>query len=80
LKNLSKENCEALCTWRGGVTQDVFLEKSKRYFREHIFSPLKIFWARDLFEGILLNFQSLQVIHKIESNGKRAFNCMFPST
>jgi hypothetical protein len=73
-----KNICESLWTWRGGATQDALLEKSRKYFREHIFSPMNICHAMDLFGG-MLNFQSLRVIQWIESGENKAFNCMFPS-
>jgi hypothetical protein len=36
-----KDICEALWTWRGGATQDALLEKSRKYFREHIFFSIE---------------------------------------
>jgi hypothetical protein len=78
LKNLLKDIFEAFWTWRGGATQDALLEKSRRHFSEHVFSPLEICCAMDLFGG-MLNFQALRVIHWVETDGKQLANCMSPS-
>jgi hypothetical protein len=65
-------------TWRDGVCQDTFIERVKKHLSTHVFSPLKICRAMDLFGG-MLNFQSLRVLRWIESERQVTRNLLFPS-
>jgi hypothetical protein len=74
-----KDISEALWTWREGVCQDFLVDKTKKYLSKHVFSPLIIWHAMDLFGG-MLNFQSLRVLRWIEIDAMQdRSNVLFPS-
>jgi hypothetical protein len=79
LKNLMKSITEAIWTWREGVCQDSLVHKAKKYLSKHVFSPLNICRAMDLFGG-MLNFQSLRVLRWIEIDAAQdRSNLLLPS-
>jgi hypothetical protein len=61
---------EAVWSWRDGVCQDFLIEKAKKHPKSNVFSPLRICCAMDSISG-MLNFQSLRVLHGIESDANQ---------
>ncbi len=59
--------------------KNFLLTKKKKYLSKHVFSPLNICRAMDLFGG-MLNLQSLQVLRWIKNDATQdRSNVLFPS-
>jgi len=68
LKNLASGVGDGVWKCLNGCISNYIIELSKRYLRQHVFSPYNICHAMNLFG--MFNFQALHVLWWIKGNGE----------
>ena len=59
--------------------RDTIITVFRKYMRKHVFTPHRILKEMDL-SGGTANFESLEILRRVENNGRRYMHTMLPST